>query len=234
MIDKMTITLNADVLKALLIAAAKNDVRYYLNGLCFDFSGTAPVIVATDGHRLVVKRLDNDDCEGDLQRWKTYREVGRAGQFIVNRDVLESVKPMKVGRSALPLQVTFSKEPDVMRDGVNTVGMITVEVKGMTTATTRLIDGTYPDWRRVLPTVQDPLPTQYNGHYLADFDKIYALLIGKSKASAHVYHNGNNAAYVDLGDHALGVIMPLRSDKETTYWVPGWVSDKPVAESVAA
>ena len=48
---------DSKVFKNLLLAAAKNDIRYYLNGICFDFKGKN--IVATDGHRLHAYNSDS-------------------------------------------------------------------------------------------------------------------------------------------------------------------------------
>jgi len=40
-----------DTLRALLTHAGERDVRFYLNGVCLDTTGPAPVFVATDGAR---------------------------------------------------------------------------------------------------------------------------------------------------------------------------------------
>lgn len=50
-------------LKAVLSCAAKNDIRYYLNGIFVDFD--KKVVVATNGHQLViVKNVANLDGTG--------------------------------------------------------------------------------------------------------------------------------------------------------------------------
>ena len=52
----MQFSIPVDTIKALLLAAAKGDIRYYLNAVCLDVApdGTA-VAVATDGHIMLAR-----------------------------------------------------------------------------------------------------------------------------------------------------------------------------------
>ena len=73
----MIITLTKNQVKALLACAAKNDVRYYLNGILIDNSGdNGCIVVATCGHVLLAGKPD-----------KT--EYSERGKWIVPRDILE-------------------------------------------------------------------------------------------------------------------------------------------------
>lgn len=58
---KNKITVNAkdltEALRKVRHAMAVNDVRYYLNGVCFDLSGDNLNLVATDGHRLAIEQI---------------------------------------------------------------------------------------------------------------------------------------------------------------------------------
>lgn len=60
----MQFTIKTNELKALLLCAAKNDVRYYLNGVHFESSAHGIIAVATDGHRLLCVNLPNEQAEG--------------------------------------------------------------------------------------------------------------------------------------------------------------------------
>ena len=52
------ISLPADLFRAVALAAAKNDIRYYLNGVRIELlDGGAAMIVATDGHALHFARF---------------------------------------------------------------------------------------------------------------------------------------------------------------------------------
>ena len=73
----MIVTLTKNQVKALLACAAKNDVRYYLNGILIDNSGdNGCIVLATCGHVLLAGKPD-----------KT--EYPEHGKWIVPRDILE-------------------------------------------------------------------------------------------------------------------------------------------------
>jgi DNA polymerase-3 subunit beta len=81
------------------------------------------------------------------------------------------------------------------------------------------IDGTFPDWRRVVPSEITGTVAQFNPAYVADMGKIGVLLAGKPKRgylsaglTAHIHHNGDNAAVVTFPgvEDAYGLLMPIR------------------------
>ena len=73
----MIITLKKDQVKALLACAAKNDIRFYLNGILIDNSGdNGCLCVATDNHMLLAGKPDKIE----------YSEYGK---WIVPRNILE-------------------------------------------------------------------------------------------------------------------------------------------------
>jgi DNA polymerase III subunit beta len=106
-------------------AMAQQDVRYFLNGLLFDFSGEKLTSVATDGHRLAV----------------AYQPLAYPKQ-----DPVKIIVPRK-GIQELS-QLLISPE-----------GMVTVQVEANHVrfiaddfvVTSKLIDGRFPDYARVLP-----------------------------------------------------------------------------------
>lgn len=108
---------------------AVNDVRFYLNGMLFDTRGNTLTLVATDGHRLSSTVLDIDRSSGeDMQGILPVRALDMLSSMLPDDDTDVSVAFFK-GRSA-----TF---------GIEGVHM-----------TTLLVDGTYPDWKRVVPDVR--------------------------------------------------------------------------------
>ncbi len=110
-------------------AMANQDVRYYLNGLLFDFSQKQLSAIATDGHRLAVCDLD--------------AEVELAGdrQLIVPRK----------GVMELARMLSASKEEVTLAIGRNHIRL----VKGNTIFTSKLIDGRFPDYKAVIPVGAD-------------------------------------------------------------------------------
>lgn len=128
-----TLNIQEDKLKNLLdktaFAMANQDVRYYLNGLLFDFHDSRLSTVATDGHRLAMCDHDADIA------------VAEERQLIVPRKgVLE-----------LSRMLSDSKDPVELALGKNHVRL----VKGSTVFTSKLIDGRFPEYRAVIPKGTD-------------------------------------------------------------------------------
>lgn len=197
----MKITIDHSVIKALLICAAKQDVRYYLKGVCVDARANGDVVlVTTDGHRLLAYPVAVDAIEALAP-----------GQYIIPREALEAVKPCKAGRITLPITIE-----------IDTAKGLENKITGATSTVTPLIDGKFPDWRRVLPKTVSGEPTQYNPEYVSGFGDICKLLGGKY--GPHINHNGSSAAPVTNLGPALGVIMPLRLDDDEIKFsaLPAW------------
>ena len=121
-------------------AMAQQDVRYYLNGLLLEISDQYLRAVATDGHRLAAADMKLDP---ELNPGLT-SELGETPRQIIlpRKGVLEMQKLLSntdesatiiIGSSSLRLSVTGA------------------------TLTSKLIDGRFPDYERVIPkeTVND-------------------------------------------------------------------------------
>ena len=107
---------------------AQQDVRYYLNGLLLEFSGKLLKAVGTDGHRLGISEITlNQDC-------------GESKQLIVpKKGVHELIRFM-------------DDTADLAKIGIN-ANHIQVELNGLT-VTSKLIDGRFPDYHKVIPVSQ--------------------------------------------------------------------------------
>lgn len=105
-------------------AVSREETRYHLNGAFLEI-GEAVTFTATDGHLLhhVVAAAEIDEAKG---------EGGRASGIIPRRTMAA------IGK--LPDSVTLQLLPTTV---VLTAGSVTL--------TSRLIDGSFPDWRRVVP-----------------------------------------------------------------------------------
>jgi DNA polymerase-3 subunit beta len=196
----MKLTIEHDTLKALLLCAAKKDVRYYLNGILIDVRENDATLVATTGSIILAVPLDAESIED--------RTIG---QFIIPRELIEAVKPMMVGRSSLPVTITIGS------DGA-------CSVQGATTASGKLVDGTYPYWRRVIPTTASGEAGQFDPDLWAIFADVRRLLSGAGKSRPILHHNGTGSARVsNLGAEAIGVIAPMRYDQEDiALTTPAW------------
>jgi DNA polymerase-3 subunit beta len=103
---------------------AQQDVRYYLNGMLLETDGKMLRTVATDGHRLAL-------CEMDLPA------KGAGQQVIVPR------------KGVLELQRLLGSEGDVQI----TIGSNHIRAQiGDVRFTSKLIDGRFPEYGRVIPS----------------------------------------------------------------------------------
>ncbi len=199
----MKITIDHSIIKALLICAAKHDVRYYLKGVCVDARANGDVVlVATDGHRLLAYPVAVDNIEALAP-----------GEYIIPREALEAVKPAKAGRITLPIYidiVTAPNQPDPERVGVTIKGKTSITITGATSSVTAPIDGKYPDWRRIVPASTSGEIAQFNADYVSGFGDVCKLLGGSY--GPYINHNGGAPAVITNLPGALGILMPLRVD----------------------
>ncbi len=216
----MKLTIEHAVIKALLLVAPKQDIRYYLKGVLVDVRAQDVTMVTTNGAVLLSVPYV-DDVEGD-------RVVG---QWIIPREALEAVKPGKVGRTTLPITVEIipgAETPDPERPGVTIKAPDAITITGATTTTTKPADGRYPDWRRVMPASASLEVAQFDPALVGTFGDVLALLSGSTKSKPVVHHNGRggSALVSGLGRDALGVIMPLRVDADDMRHpgLPSWAT----------
>lgn len=103
---------------------ANQDARYFLNGMKFESEGNLLRAVATDGHRLAV-------CTLAMQN-----ELGQCSVIMPRKGVSELLRLLKNTGNSATMQVGTNQLRIVLDDVV---------------FTTKLIDGRYPDYKRVLP-----------------------------------------------------------------------------------
>lgn len=194
----MKITIDYAIIKSLLIAAPKKDIRYYLNGICVDASKDTVVLVATDGHMMLSFPVSADAIEDRIN-----------GQFIIDRVDFDAIKPAKAGKHTLPLIIEVDEKG--------------YTISGATKAVNTLVDGKFPDWRRVVPQTLSGELAQFNLDLLSRINDIRKTL-GRGACDATIHHNGNSCAQVTgLHPDALMLVMPCRSnDAQGDAPIPSW------------
>ncbi len=139
----------ADVL-ALSRFASTEETRYYLNGVCLDISEAGIMGVATDGHRLARQML--------APRGNAMAD----GAAIVPGSALTILGRIGLGKAAVTARLGIGERSMRHRIAAGNLETITVkapvriafagEVGGLPLCIeTKLIDGDYPDWRKILP-----------------------------------------------------------------------------------
>ncbi len=108
---------------------AQQDVRYYLNGLLLEVSDGMIRSVATDGHRLA---LCTHEC--DTQPDETIQLI------VPRKGIMELVKLLEDSEETVEVQVSSNHIKISLSDFV---------------FTSKLIDGRFPDYERVIPKDSD-------------------------------------------------------------------------------
>lgn len=214
----MKLTIDHAIIKALLLVAPKQDIRYYLMGVLVDVRAQDVTLVSTNGAVLLAVPY-SDSIEGDRL----------IGQWIIPREALEAVKPCKAGRSSLPIAVEIlpgAQTPDPERPDATIKAPDAIIVTGATTASTKPIDGVYPDWRRAVPGSASLEVAQFDLALVATFGDVHLMLSGSTKSKPVIHHNGRSGAALvsGLGRNALGVIMSYRVDDMQHPGLPSWAT----------
>ena len=115
------------LLQLVQFAMASQDIRYYLNGMLLVLAGNQLRVVATDGHRLSY-------AETTLENEAEAREV-----IIPRKTVVELSKLL-----------SDVDDPVELRIGAN---QVTITLPG-TELVTKVVDGKFPDYQRVIPVNQ--------------------------------------------------------------------------------
>lgn len=107
---------------------AQQDVRYYLNGLLLEMRESGLRAVATDGHRLALSDISLDGIEAGQQVI-----VPRKGVLELQRLLGDSENPAEVELGSNHVRITLADQ----------------------CLTSKLIDGRFPDYERVIPKGSD-------------------------------------------------------------------------------
>lgn len=128
--DSQKLALPQHVLKRLIertaFAMAYQDVRYFLNGMLLEVTVGRMRTVATDGHRLATCDASTDSGEKEVQIILPRKGALELGRSLVDDD---GTVELEIGQNQLRVS-----GPDMV-------------------FTTKLIDGRFPDYERVIPSV---------------------------------------------------------------------------------
>lgn len=200
-------------LQAANLFASKEETRYYLNGVFFEINGGKLHLISTDGHRLIKIPVE---IEG--------KKKPEDMKFIIPSSLIAKIKK---ARGADTVELTIQKDE------------ITISYDGGT-FTDKAIDGTFPDYTRVIPDQDATVKTEqarrkklaqkvaaaefaqsagvfeigFNPKYLADFAKVNELLGFKGSGVRLSATDEKSPVLVTMGggmrDQYLAVLMPMR------------------------
>ncbi len=131
--EGVSLTLQQGQLKRLIektqFAMAQQDVRYYLNGMLLEVNSQRVRSVATDGHRLALSEVATDTGFSEVSQVIVPRKAVIELQRLL--DATEESVTVKIGAGQIEVDL------DVVR------------------MTSKLIDGRFPDYERVVPDSGD-------------------------------------------------------------------------------
>ena len=137
-------------------AISTEETRYYLNGIFFHAINNCLRSVATDGHRLACIQADlpkgADDIPSIIIPRKTIGEV---------RKLIEDIE------GNINLFISETK----IRFEVTNISL-----------TSKLIDGTFPDYERVIPKTNTKIMTVKTNDFASSIDRVATISSDKSKA----------------------------------------------------
>lgn len=166
------------------------DTRYYLCGIYFEWKAGDEKLnmVATDGHKLCVLQVAIDplaDSQGDITA-------------IVPASALKTILQIlkSVGNQKMPVTIRFDENNRRMWiDALDQKGEF------------KLIDGTFPDYRRVIPTAE---PTFTIALAKAQAKEAVKAVSSHKKSDPMVWHMTDaNSPLKLVGEDKIVVVMPM-------------------------
>lgn len=211
-------TINLRALNAISLCASDEETRYYLNGVLVELEANGVRYVATNGHILAGHR---DAYPGEAT------ENLLTGAFIIPAAIC---KAFKLVTSDVMNLATLTLRDD---------GRLEL-TRGDESRVFDAIDGTFPDYMRVIPSAPNGKPAHYNPAYLAIMQKVGSVLRAAKRGSAVIPQIAQDDSgpglinWLELPE-SFGVIMPVRVSEKPS--VPEWAkarADYTVAEIAQA
>jgi hypothetical protein len=217
------IKFRAEAIKAIIPFCSTEETRYYLCGALIE----PGKIIATDGHRLVAIKPSDYVLEGS-----TFEP------FILPSAILKKIAAIKPDHKWIHMTVVFETEAKI----VSVIQETEDDTINLASFPYSVIDGTFPDWRRVVPAqknYQRPAvlkegdggewnTTAFNLKYIADFKSLST----DKRAFGQMFMNLDPDApsVMRVGCEAFeafAVIMGAKQKFESTH--PEWLLATPGA-----
>lgn len=180
--DTLTVRVNAhqfaSAIRYVALAAAKDDGRPVLAGINLRIAGTMLDIAAADGFRLHVAYVQLPSFNTNLPAPDAPRNVLIDAQALLTW--AKTVKtPKKAGSTYAPTYATLTVEPiapygvRVCLNGGELLRDDKLAKAGGLPMPSAWIDGTFPDYRQIIPATDEAHRFRFNAEYLRDAAKPY-------------------------------------------------------------
>ena len=180
-------------LKAAAYFSPVKDTRYVLNGILIESTPVQTRVVATDGLALFCVK---DDAKGNnVDNFVGVVPVDTVKQIL-------SWKAQSKGAASLSVVITTRDDP-AEEHRAEWAGNVAIF---------KLIDGTFPDYRPVVPTDVSGEASNFDPELLMRCKKA-AEALGRKDGSYDFKQGGNSAAIAVFSSEAFAVVMPMRGEK---------------------
>lgn len=186
----MQVTIPVEALKAAATAAPKNDARYYLNSVCVERTEQGKVfVVATDGHALSAQWIEQEGLP----------VTGQPFQCLLPLDAVKALPKTGI------VELTFTPG-----EGVE-IPLYHIRC-GLGAWSGAVVEGRYPEWRRIVPRTASDEPAQFNPELLQRLQKAARMAYGEKDLLLAVHYNGDSGTLVSTGNREdwIGVVGPVR------------------------
>ena len=126
---KVSVTMLEKLIAATAFSMGYQDARHFLNGLFFEIGGERITAVATDGHRLAMAAIDQKN------------EASEPTTCIIPRKCIVELKK---------ILATFNDNKEKLAEFSVSNKEFSLKIEGYT-LTSKLIEGNYPDYKKVFP-----------------------------------------------------------------------------------
>lgn len=194
---------------------SSEETRYYLGGIHFEANGEGIIGVATDGHRMGIVR----DASGKMR-----------GSWIcpVSKPLLTAIaNEQKAERAVCAAFIDRSVYLIPCDHAKKVQGTKSAEAVAIYSEILPPIDGTYPDWKRILPAkiVERHRPITVNVRLLAAFDEVKAAASVDGASGWQFHHMGGERDPLFVRHPRIpefaGIIMPMHGDRIEA--MPEWL-----------
>lgn len=185
-------------LRAVALAMAVKDIRYYLQGVLIEANGAVTRIVATDGHRLHMVQIENAGAVSDPVA------------FIMPSDMVKHCLKVKAPRGDSNPLICLDYDPS---------GKIEAKLPDGSSILASATDGTFPDYGRIvrdacLPMEGEPVAQVFNQSYVSDASDALSIYLehkGKTPPAIGLRPRGPSVAVLACHEF-LALIMPMRGE----------------------
>ncbi len=221
------IRVNARLFKAASLCQGSDETRHNICGVHVEPHPQGALLVATDGHRLIAIL----DRRGEARRKATIALPG-----VMLRALVEDVVEECDGDDGGILMRSRCEDRTLRVDdaGIAAIG------GQVSSAESCIIDGAFPDWRRILPrqpAASRPAPA-FTGQYVAAFAEIADLLGDRGYKAIQIAPASLDGPALVFFPHfrdAVGVLMPIKSRfEEPELCLPVWIGAPAQAAAAAS